>query len=72
MQSGAKTLVFQEKNGERKTIKVKCKVIRIENFSVHTDAKGIMDLINTFNPKLVLMVHGDLNKVIVWSSDTTQ
>lgn len=43
-------------------IDVRCQIHQL-SFSPHTDAKGIMDLINFLSPKHVILVHGEKPKM---------
>lgn len=43
-------------------IDVRCQIHRM-SFSPHTDAKGIMDLVNFLSPKNVILVHGEKPKM---------
>lgn len=46
------------------TYKVKSSTIVLESFSNHTDAKGILDLIEVFKPLSVILVHGNEDNML--------
>ena len=53
VQSGAKQVEV-----EGRSMPVRCKVCQA-SFSAHADAKGILQLIRTAQPRCVLLVHGE-------------
>lgn len=63
LQAGARAIPCPSRSGKKEVVNVKCKVKQVVNISAHTDSKGIMDLVSKFTPKLVCLVHGELNKV---------
>lgn len=61
---GAKVLAGEKQIDIDKHTRVNVNM-RVENlsFSAHADAKGIMQLIRNCEPKNVILVHGELNKM---------
>ncbi|KAF2077278.1 hypothetical protein CYY_001403 [Polysphondylium violaceum] len=47
---------------KKTTLEVKCKIHNL-SFSAHADAKGILQLIKMSNPRNVLLVHGEKDKM---------
>ncbi len=43
---------------------MKCKVQQV-SFTAHTDVKGIMQLVGHLSPKNVVLVHGEIKKMLV-------
>ncbi|XP_037089149.1 integrator complex subunit 11-like [Pollicipes pollicipes] len=65
--NGAKKVEFDN----RQTVEVKM-AVEYMSFSAHADAKGIMQLITYCQPKNVLLVHGDAEKMVFLKSKIEQ
>mmetsp|Transcript_6186 Transcript_6186/g.9721 ORF Transcript_6186/g.9721 Transcript_6186/m.9721 type:complete len:462 (-) Transcript_6186:686-2071(-) len=48
--------------GTEQTLNIEC-MLQQESFSAHTDAKGIMDLLETLQPANCVLVHGEKHKM---------
>lgn len=60
---GNKILSGEKKvNIDGKDVEVKIRVFNM-SFSAHADSKGIMELLNHLEPKNVILVHGEREKM---------
>eukprot|EP00727_Mastigamoeba_balamuthi_P007039 m51a1_g2956 putative integrator complex subunit 11-like (624) ;mRNA; r:657748-660403 len=66
--NGATRLEFE---GGRGSVDIRCKVISL-SFSAHVDAKGIMQLISMVEPRSVLLVHGEKEKMAIMKEKIQQ
>lgn len=48
----------------RKPVKVACKIQVLDGYSNHTDAKGILDLVDRLQPSLAVLLHGTENSMV--------
>jgi KH/beta-lactamase-domain protein len=53
---------MMEKNGKVKVIPLKCKTLKIDGFSGHSDFNQILNFVSRIKPKRVLVNHGERTK----------